>query len=59
MLFGYKWTLRGGVGGIQAGWGCVSAPFVLVPSDGLFGRFDLAALCGCHTLNVYLFVCQG
>jgi hypothetical protein len=22
--------------------------------DGVFGRFDLAALCGCHTLN---FVC--
>ena len=21
------------------------------PSDGVFGRFDLAALCGCHTLN--------
>jgi hypothetical protein len=26
-------------------------------SDGVFhGRFDLAALRGCHTLNVYLFV---
>ena len=25
---------------------------VLDPSDGVFGRFDLAALCGCHTLNV-------
>ena len=24
----------------------------LAPSDGVFGRFDLAALCGCHTLNV-------
>ena len=24
----------------------------LDPSDGVFGRFDLAALCGCHTLNV-------
>ena len=23
----------------------------------VFGRFDLAALCGCHTLNVCLFVC--
>ena len=22
--------------------------------DGVFGRFDLAALCGCHTLNVWL-----
>ena len=22
----------------------------LDPSDGVFGRFDLAALCGCHTL---------
>ena len=27
------------------------------PSDGVFGRFDLAALCGCRTLNVCLFVC--
>jgi hypothetical protein len=27
----------------------ISAPFVLVPSDGVFGRFDLAALRGCHT----------
>ena len=26
----------------------------LDPSDGVFGRFDLAALCGCRTLN---FVC--
>jgi hypothetical protein len=44
------------VGGTSAsGW--VSAPFVLVPSNGVFGRFDLAALCGCHTLNVCLFVC--
>jgi hypothetical protein len=40
-----------------SGW--VSAPFVLVPSDGVFGRFDLAALRGCHTLNVCLFVCLG
>ena len=32
-----------------------SAPLthcVLDPSDGVFGRFDLAALGGCHTLNV-------
>jgi hypothetical protein len=27
----------------------------LVPSDGVFGRFDLVALCGCPTLNVCLF----
>jgi hypothetical protein len=27
----------------------VLAPFVLVLSDGVFGRFDLAALRGCHT----------
>jgi hypothetical protein len=39
--------------------GSVVAPSVLVPSDqdGVFGRFDLVALCGCHTLNVCLFVC--
>jgi hypothetical protein len=36
--------------------GWVVAPSVLVPSDGVFGRFDLVALCGCHTLNVCLFV---
>ena len=28
----------------------------LDPSDGAFGRFDLAALCGCRTLNFCLFV---
>jgi hypothetical protein len=39
---------------LVSGW--VTAPFVLVPSDGVFGRFDLAALRGCHTLNVCLFV---
>ena len=27
-------------------------PLCLDPSDGVVGRFDLAALCGCHTLNV-------
>ena len=27
-------------------------PLCLDPFDGVFGRFDLAALCGCHTLNV-------
>ena len=27
-------------------------PLFLDPSDGVFGRFDLAALCGCHTLNI-------
>ena len=32
----------------------------LDPSDGVFGRFDLAALCGCHTLNVcYVMLCIG
>ena len=31
-------------------------PLLLDPSDGVLGRFDLAALCGCHTLNVCLFV---
>jgi hypothetical protein len=37
-----------------SGW--VTTPFVLVPSNGVFGRFDLAALHGCHTLIVCLFV---
>ena len=27
-------------------------PLLLDPFDGVFGRFGLAALCGCHTLNV-------
>ena len=31
-------------------------PLFLDPSDGAFGRFDLAALCGCRTLK-FLFVC--
>ena len=32
-------------------------PLFLDPSAGAFGRFDLAALCGCRTLNFCLFVC--
>ena len=33
---------------------------LLDPSDGVFGRFDLAALGGCHTLNVcYVMLCYG
>ena len=28
-------------------------PLFLDPSDGAFGRFDLAALCGCRTLNFF------
>ena len=31
-------------------------PLFLDPSDGAFGRFDLAALCGCRTLNFCFFV---
>ena len=31
-------------------------PLFLDPSDGAFGRFDLAALCGYRTLNFCLFV---
>ena len=31
-------------------------PLSLDPSAGVFGRFDLAALCGCRTLNFCLFV---
>ena len=34
-------------------------PLFLDPSDGAFGRFDLAALCGCRTLNFCLFVCSS
>ena len=30
-------------------------PLFLDPSDGVFGRFDLAALCGCRTLHFCLF----
>ena len=30
-------------------------PLCLDPSDGVFGRFDLGALCGCHILHVCLF----
>ena len=33
-------------------------PLFLDPSDGVFGRFDLAALCGCRTLNFCLFCFQ-
>jgi hypothetical protein len=37
-----------------SGW--IIAPSVLVPSDGVFGRFDLlVALCGCHTMFVCLY----
>ena len=32
-------------------------PLFLDPSDGVFGRFDLAALCGCRTLIFCLLVC--
>jgi hypothetical protein len=39
-----------------SGW--VSAPFVLVPSDGVFGRSDLAALSGCHTEKCMYFAWQ-
>ena len=34
-------------------------PLFLDPSDGAFGRFDLAALCGCRTLNFCLFLFMG
>jgi hypothetical protein len=33
-----------------SGW--VTAPFVVVPYDGVFARFDPVALRGCHTLYV-------
>jgi hypothetical protein len=39
-----------------SGW--VSVPCVLVPSDGVFGRSDLAALRGCHTRECLFFVCS-
>ena len=37
-----------------AWWWC--SPLFLDPSDGVFGRFDLAAFCGCRTLYFCLFV---
>ena len=53
----------GGVGGVLDHGLClawihvsVSVPLFLDPSDGVFGRFDLAALCGCRTLTFCLFV---
>ena len=51
---------NGVVGFFGIGYGCGLAvdSFVLDPSDGVFGRFDLAALCGCHTLNVCCCCCQ-
>ena len=54
----------GGVGGVldHGLWACLDTcfgistarlvvwkPLCLDPSDGVFGCFDLAALCGCHT----------
>ena len=36
--------------GVSSAWLMViSKPLCLDPSDGVFGRFDLAALCGCRT----------
>ena len=59
----------GGCRGVpKEGWQAAWYPFawwygthcVLDPSDGVFGRFDLAALGGCHTLNVcYVMLCTG
>ena len=34
--------------------GVVEPPLCLDPSDGVFGQFDLAAFCACHTLNFCL-----
>ena len=31
---------------------CKGMPCLQLRKDGVFGRFDLAALGGCHTLNV-------
>ena len=47
----------GPVFGISTAWLVVWKPLCLDPSDGVFGRFDLAALCGCHTLNVRCCCC--
>ena len=45
--------------GISTAWLVVWKPpkLCLDPSDGVFGRFDLAALCGCHTFNVCCSFC--
>jgi hypothetical protein len=37
-----------------SGW--VSAPFVLGSSDGVFGRFDLAALRGCTPVMLFVYL---
>ena len=36
-----------------------ASPVGLLCISCVFGRFDLAALCGCHTLNVCCFVVTG
>jgi len=45
--------------GISSAWLVVWKPLCLDPSDGVFDRFDLAALCGCHTFNLcyVIFAC--
>ena len=53
------WLLHA-VPGLEARGLCPLAPPLyrcLDPSDGVFVRFDLAALCGCHTLNVCCCCC--
>ena len=48
----------GKLAGMCIGGVVVWNPLSLDPSDGVFGRFDLAALCGCRTFNFcLLFVC--
>jgi hypothetical protein len=37
---------------------CLGPIFLLLSADCVFGRFDLAALRGCHISNVCLFVCK-
>ena len=62
-LFGDEWqgrifdTFSSGPRGDISSCLVVWIPLFLDPSDGVFGRFDLAALCGCRTLNFCLFVC--
>ena len=65
VFFSRRWSSMSPAVCIRVCWYChqsgvtdvvVWSPLCLDPSDGVLGRFDLAALSGCHTLNVVWFV---